>query len=174
MEPQDRSKGAVSGAYGVLLFGLFWFIAVFGNVPSPITYNESEAMESMRNVYMTADRYAKAHHGFFPDNSINSGTDEKGECANDRPLMHRHEASSGYIIDYEFMRAEKLVEGCRVAASYTGTARPVKTGRRSFFVDHTKVIRFTSENRGATGSDPELPAGSLPPLSATNADHTDE
>jgi hypothetical protein len=32
-----------------------------------------------------------------------------------------------------------------------------KTGRRSFFVDQTEVIRFTSENRAATCSDPELP-----------------
>jgi hypothetical protein len=176
-EPQDRSKAAVSGAHGVLLFGLFWFIVVFGNFPSPITYNESEAMESMRNVYMTADRYSKAHQGFFPDNSINPGTDEKEECANDRPPMYRHEASYGYIIAYQSMPAEKLVDGCRVAASYTGTAQPVnygKTGRRSFFVDHTKVIRFTSENRAATSRDPELPTGSLPPLSATNAVHTDE
>jgi hypothetical protein len=166
-EPQDRSKAAVSAAYGVLLFGLFWFTAVFGNFPSPTAYNESEAMESMRSVYMTADRYAKAHQGFFPANSINSGTDEKVECANDRPQMYRREAQYGYIINYQIMPAEKLVQGCWVAESYTGTARPVsygKTGRRSFFVDRTKVIRFTSENRAATSSDPELPAGSLPPL----------
>ena len=176
-EPQDRMKAAVSAAYGILLFGLFWFTAVFGNFPSPTAFNELEAMESMRSVYMTADRYAKAHQGFFPDNSINPGTDEKGECANDRPLMYRHEAQYGYIINYQIMPAEKLVQGCRVAESYTGTARPVnygKTGGRSFFVDQTKVIRFTSENRAATSSDPELPAGSLPPLSATNAVHTDE
>jgi hypothetical protein len=52
--------------------------------------------------------------------------------------------------------------------SDTLTARPAvfgKTGRRSFFVDQTRVIRFTSENRLATASDPEIPAGSLPPLS---------
>jgi hypothetical protein len=63
--------------------------------------------------------------------------------------------------------AGKPVAGCRVAASYIGTARPItygKTGRRSFFVDQTRIIRFTSENRSATASDPELPARSLPTL----------
>ena len=50
-----------------------------------------------------------------------------------------------------------------------------KTGRRSFFVDQTEVIRFTSENRAATSSDPELPRGSLPryrqrtPFTLTNS-----
>jgi hypothetical protein len=45
-------------------------------------------------------------------------------------------------------------------------AQPVnydKSGR-GFFVDHSDVIRFTSENHAATSSDPELPAGSLPLL----------
>ena len=166
-EPQDPSKAAVSGAYGVLLFGLFWFTALFGNFPSPTTYDESQAMESMRSVYMTAESYANAHSGFFPDASIDSATREKVECTNDRPRMYHHNEEHGYIIDYQVVPAKKPVAGCRVAVSYTAAARPAhygKTGRRSFFVDQTKVIRFTSEDRAATAEDPELPASSLPRL----------
>lgn len=163
-EAGDRRKAAVSYAYGALLFGLFWFEAVYGNFPGPIAYNEKQAMESMRSVYMTANHYATAHQGFFPVTPTDSAAaDEKAECANDRPRMYDHNQSDGYIISYETVSADKLVEGCRVATSYTAIARPVthrKTRYRSFFVDKTNIIRFTTENRVATDRDPELPPGS--------------
>lgn len=166
-EAGDRRKAAVSYVYGAFLFGLFWVEAVYGNFPGPITYKEGQAMESMRSIYMTASRYATAHQGFFPDTPTDSAPDVKAECANDRPRMYDHDKIDGYIISYEAVSADKLVAGCRVASSYTATARPLtyrKTGYRSFFVDKTHIIRFTSENRAATDRDPELPAGSLPPL----------
>ena len=163
----DRRKATVSYAYGAFLFGLFWFEAIYGNFHGPIAYNEEQAMESMGRVYMTASQYATAHQGFFPDTPTDSAPDEKAECANDRPRMYDHDKNDGYIISYEAISADKLVAGYRVAASYIATARPVtyrKTGYRSFFVDKAHIIRFTSENRAATDRDPELPAGSVPPL----------
>jgi hypothetical protein len=166
-EPHDRRKAAVSYAYGVLVFGLFWAEALNGNFPSPITYNEGQAMESMRGIYMSANYYSNKHQGFFPDSPTDSAPDEKPECANDRPGMEHNERRDGYIVSYEVVSAGKVVAGCRVAASYIGTARPItyaKTGRRSFFVDQTGVIRFTSQNRAATVGDPKLPVGSLPSL----------
>jgi hypothetical protein len=73
----------------------------------------------------------------------------------------------GYSFDYRGEPSDKTVEGCKVAKNYMATARPVvfgKTGRRSFFVDQTGVIRCTSENRSATVGDPPISPGSLPPL----------
>jgi hypothetical protein len=166
-EPHDRRKAAVSYAYGVLVFGLFWAEALNGNFPGPIVYNEGQAMESMRSVYMSADYYSTNHQGFFPQTPAGATPEEKPECENDRPGMYHGDRRDGYIISYEVVAAGKPVAGCRVAASYIGTARPItygKTGRRSFFVDQTRIIRSTSENRYATASDPELPAGSLPTL----------
>jgi len=168
-EPRDRRSLAVSGAYGVLLFGLFWFTAIYGNFPSPMAYNESQAMESMRGAYMAADVYAKDHHGGFPENAAAWGPDANQECrAYYAVMLASGKIENGYVFGYHGELVDKRSHGCQVAQRYTLTARPAvfgKTGRRSFFVDQTRVIRFTSENRLATVSDPEIPAGSLPPLS---------
>ena len=166
-EPGDWRKAALSYAYGVLLFASFLLLAIYGNFPSPITYDEAHAMESMRSVHMAASYYAAAHQGFFPGAVTSTLAGENADCANDRPRMYDHDQSDGYVLFYEAVSATKPVAGCRVAASYVATARPVrygKTGRRSFFVDQTRIIRWTAENRAATASDPEIPAGSLAPL----------
>jgi hypothetical protein len=166
-EPGDQRKAAFSYGYGVLLFASFLLLAIYGNFPSPITYDEARAMESMRGVHMAASHYAAAHQGFFPGTVTSTLSDENPDCDNDRPRMYNHDQSDGYILVYEAVSATKPVAGCRVAASYVATARPVrygKTGRRSFFVDQTRIIRWTAENRSATAADPEIPAGSLPPL----------
>ena len=166
-EPGDRRKAALSYAYGVLLFASFLLLATYGNFPSPINYDEANAMESMRGVHMAASSYAAAHQGFFPGTVTSTLAGENPDCDNDRPRMYDHDQSDGYILFYEAVSATKPVAGCRVAASYVATARPVrygKTGRRSFFVDQTRIIRWTAENRSANAADPEIPAGSLPPL----------
>lgn len=167
-EPSDRWKLAVSGVYGLLLFGLFWFTAIYGNFPSPMAYNESQAMESMRGAYMAADVFAKDHDGGFPENAAAWGLDAKAECrAYHDVTLASHEIENGYVFDYHGELLSKGSHGCEVAQRYEVTARPTvfgKTGRRSFLVDQTHVIRFTSENRSATASDPEIPAGSLLPL----------
>jgi hypothetical protein len=118
---------------------------------------------------MAADVYAKDHEGGFPENAAAWGLDAKAECRAyyDVTLASR-EIEMGYVFDYYGELLGKGSHGCGVAQRYEVTARPAvfgKTGRRSFFVDQTHVIRFTSENRSATASDPEIPAGSLPPLS---------
>jgi hypothetical protein len=167
-EPRDKRTLAVSGAYGCLLFAAFWLVALEGNFPSPTAYNESQAMESMRSLYMAADVYATDHDGAFPEDAATWGPGAKEECRAYYALtLASHQTEYGYIFDYHGGPSDKRTHGCRVAKSYTATARPAvfgKSGRRSFFVDQTHVIRFTSENRAATASDSELPAGSLPRL----------
>ncbi len=167
-ERHDTRNLVVSGSYGVLLFAMFWFTALFGNFPSPIGYNEAEAMESMRSAYMSADVYARDHEGAFPDAAATWGPDAKEECrAYYEPRLASRQPEYGYVFDYHGEPSDKLVHGCRVAQSYTVTARPSvfgKSGRRSFFVDQTHVIRFTLENRPANVNDPPIPPGSLPPL----------
>jgi hypothetical protein len=167
-EPRDWRTLAVSGAYGCVVFAVFWIVALEGNFPSPATYNESQAMESMRSIYMAADVYAKDHNGAFPEDATAWGPAAKEECRAYYGLtLASHQAEYGYVFDYHGGASVKRNQGCRVARSYTATARPAvfgKSGRRSFFVDQTHVIRFTSENRAATAGDSELPAGSLPRL----------
>ncbi len=167
-EPRDWRTLAGSGAYGCLLFALFWYFALAGNFPSPIAYNESQAMESMRSLYMAAEVYAKDHDGAFPEDAATWGAGAREECRAYYGLtLASHQAEYGYVFDYHGGPSDKRTHGCRVAQSYTATARPAvfgKSGCRSFFVDQTHVIRFTSENRAATAGDSELPAGSLPQL----------
>jgi len=162
--PRDRLKLAMSSSYGVLIFLGFWSFGHFGNFPSPVESNEHSAMESMRSVYMDASVYSRDHVG-FPENLAawgHPGVDEKCKAYG----LPVHE-DSGYLFDYRGEPFDKPMQGCMVAKTYAATARPVvfgKTGRRSFFVDQTGVIRSTSENRPATASDAPIPPGSLPPL----------
>ena len=116
----------------------------------------------MRSLYMAADVYAKDHNGAFPADAATWGPGANEECRDYYSLtLASHQVEYGYVLDYYRGPSGNRTHGCRVAQSYTATARPAvfgKSGRRSFFVDQTHVIRFTSENRPATAGDPELPA----------------
>jgi len=166
--PRDGLKLAVSTTYGVLLFAAFWLFVGFGNFPSPIAYNEHSAMESMRAAYMAANVYARDHGGFYPENRAAWRPGAQEECkAYGWPSITSNQADDGYSFDYRGDSSDQPGHRCRMAKTYEATARPVvfgRTGRRSFFVDQTGVIRFTLENRAATASDPRIPPESLPPL----------
>jgi hypothetical protein len=64
--------------------------------------------------------------------------------------------ASGKKDDYRF---RLIPEHNHPIKHYTISARPIKRlvkDQRSFFTDETDVIRFTTENRAATGSDPPI------------------
>lgn len=72
--------------------------ALYGKSPGLVTHHERHAMESMRNVYITADTYATAHHRFFPDSPTHSASDEQQQCANHRHRMCHRDESDGCVI----------------------------------------------------------------------------
>jgi hypothetical protein len=68
---------------------------------------------------------------------------------------------AGYIYTYTpGPPVKQPAAGCPAGAeSYTVSARPRvfgKTGGRSFFTDHSGVIRMTRDDRAATVSDPPI------------------
>lgn len=166
--PRDRLKLAMSIAYGVALSLGFWLFAGYGNFPTLVESNEKSAMESMRSVYMATGVYSRDHGGFFPESMGTWDSELQDRCrAYYWTEGGANHVVGGYSFDYRGEPSDKTVQGCRVAKNYVATARPVvfgKTGRRSFFVDQTGIIRCTSENRAETASDPPIPPGSLTPL----------
>ncbi len=71
--------------------------------------------------------------------------------------------ASGEKDGYRFRLTPEHKGTNRPVKHYTITARPIRRlvkNQRSFFTDETHVIRFTTENRPATASDPQIDSAS--------------
>jgi hypothetical protein len=156
-----------SSAYGIVLFGLCWLL--YTPVPRQIIDNELHAMGRLREITNANLSYAEKFDGFYPESSSLQEPGEKVECDSNRlSYLLRRNPVDGYIFEYRSAISNTQVRGCKVAKSYTITARPIgfrKSGIRSFFVDQGKPgakqfeVRFihihhTSEDRPATPDDP--------------------
>ncbi len=110
--------------------------------------NEASAVGSMRTMHTALATYNAQHHS-YPEgvSAMNDLLDPQLACA--QPPCQK----SGYHFTYTLLPPDAS------GARYTISARPVKhgnTGFRSFFTDHTGVIRFTRDDRPATAKDEPL------------------
>jgi hypothetical protein len=177
LAPRDWLKALGTSLYGILLFALFWL--AYLPVPQQIIDDEYAAKYHLRVISEKALLYAEEFDGFYPEASYLATAEKailtggKAECDSD-DLMYllRSNPDHGYIFEYRTIVWEISVRGCRVARSYTITARPIayrKTGIRSFLVYRNEPepanaqveseirfihVHFTSEDRPATISDP--------------------
>jgi hypothetical protein len=137
--PMSRTLLAGS-VYYLLATGFIWWGVSSISDTSPLPYNESHAIGSLRTINTAAVTYSLSHEetGFPPDLAA------LGPVLTDK---------RGYVFEYQAENREgKIVH-------YSVTARPVKygeTGFRSFLTDDSGVIRFTGENRPATPNDPPV------------------
>lgn len=162
---RDWRKVLGTSVYGILLFALFWL--AYSPVPRQIIKNESYAEHQVTEISETALRYAEKFGGFYPETSFR--TEGEAECDSDHLVwLLRSKPEYGYTFEYRSVVSETSVRGCKVARSYTITARPIayrKTGIRSFLVYQNEPVikwfevrsihvHFTSEDRTATLADP--------------------
>jgi type IV pilus assembly protein PilA len=122
--------------------------------------NESSAVGSVRTINTACITYATmyAELGFPANLDVLGGEGTRESTAEhslllDRTMTTQPYIKSGYRFTYRSSGSASPI------AAYTVVARPVQygtTGKRSFFSDESGVIRFTSEDREPTASDPPL------------------
>jgi len=150
----SRLKLLVSLAYGFLLFVLFWLF--YSPVPFQINKNEHSAMKYLAASAMAAFADAYQHEGLYPEALDNLGPNSSPKCTS-TPHVIDHGNPTGYLFEYRGVQPSTTLQGCSRFKGFAMTARPVvfgKTGIRSFCVDRSLSIHFTSENRPANVSDP--------------------
>ncbi len=155
--PYGRIKLLGSLVYGFLLFGLFW--CFYSPVPRYITANEGSAMRYLSAAATSAFLDAlQEHSNSYPMAIAGWAPVPNPRCAMDNPwVIPPGNPADGYFFEYTGNPPSTTVEGCTRFQSFTMTARPVvfeRTGIRSFFVDKSREIHATSENRAANASDP--------------------
>jgi hypothetical protein len=126
-----------------LLLGSLWGFLLY-IVPDRRAANtaqaEGQAALSLREIAAQLAEYASAQGGQFP-----ATLEALGERARQPAQRAR---SEGYAVTYS---AAETPGG---ATHYQLTARPERYGFRSFYLDESGVLRWTKENRAATGDDP--------------------
>ena len=160
-ERGDLSKLLRSSAYGsmLLLFVLSSLpAATWGKIPR----HETIAARRLEAINSAASAYAKEFGGVYPKNlaaleAPRSG--RKADCEAAGLLeMPSDNHRSGYTFEYRSgPPTEKIANNCFGAKTYTVIARPIvfeKTGGYGFYTDESKVIRYASDNRPPTASDP--------------------
>ena len=160
-ERGDLSKLLRSSAYGsmLLLFVLSSLpAATWGRIPR----HETIAARRLEAINSAASAYAKEFGGVYPKNldaleAPRSG--RKADCEAAGLLeMPSDNHRSGYTFEYRSgPPTEKIANNCFGAKTYTVIARPIvfeKTGEYGFYTDESKVIRYASDNRPPTASDP--------------------
>jgi hypothetical protein len=101
---------------------------------------ETQATRTLREIAAQLADYAAAQGGRFPASL---------EALGDRARQPAQRArSEGYAVTYS---AAETPGG---ATHYQLMARPERYGFRSFYLDESGVLRWTREDRAATGNDP--------------------
>jgi len=150
-----RLKLLAAPLYGLLL--IIVFSQHYSPVPSYISENESSAMYYLSAAVYAAynDAFDTLHRGLYAEGLARFGPDSNPRC---RVVVIPGQLPIGYLVDYRGTEPAVTVEGCTRFKGFTITARPAefgKTGILSFFVDESRRIHFTSENRPARANDPE-------------------
>lgn len=161
-ERGDLSKLLRSSAYGSILLFSVWSslpAAVWEKIPR----HETIAARRLKAINSAASAYAKEFGGVYPKNlaaleAPRSG--RKADCEAAGLLEMPSDNHSGYTFEYRSGPAtEKIANNCFGAKTYTVIARPIlfeKTGRNGFYTDESQVIRYVSDNRPPTVSNPQL------------------
>ncbi len=114
------------------------------------------ALRSVRDIDTAEITYASTYgHGYSPTLAA-LGPPPRGETPSEAHAgLIDHELATGKSIGYTFTYTPGPRDAKGEIQTYTLTASPLKyeESRRSFFSDHTGVIRETSEDRPATAND---------------------
>jgi hypothetical protein len=159
-ERGDLSKLLWSSAYGSMLL-----LFVLSSLPANgerTSRHETIAARRLEVINSAASAYAKEFGGVYPKNlaaleAPHSG--RKADCEAAGLLeMPSDNHGSGYTFEYiSGPPTEKIANNCFGAKTYTVIARPIvfeKTGRYGFYTDESQVIRYASDNRPPTATDP--------------------
>lgn len=128
---------------------------------------ENLAAGSLRTIVTAAITYFATYNNGFPLDLQTLGPPPEGEASSCQhaDILDQVLASGetqGYRFEYQpGTPLASPAPGCAApgAESFTVVARPLeygKDGRRSYFVDESFVIRYTTEDRPATADDPIL------------------
>jgi hypothetical protein len=125
-----------------LIWGIVWFVLPRPNVP-PHAEAEASAVAALRQVSTVVTAYEKREGGYPV--SIEQVSGQAGGAFADA-------REEGYFLSYHSGKpgADGNIH------SFILLARPAYYGYRNFYVDQTGVIRFTTENRPATKTDPPI------------------
>lgn len=143
---------------GVLLIALVWR---WGRSEDHLwAGNEASAVGSLRQYVNGCISYSNDHPKFgYPPNLSVLGPAPAGEGLLDQVLAPPGGVKETAKSSYVFLYTAGIPDRTGVITSFSVSARPVRYvrhdhgGRRSFFVDETGVIRFTTEDRAATAHD---------------------
>jgi len=165
--------GLVLGYLGIVIIPLILIVAAIA-IPnllrSRMSVNEASAVGSLRTIYQASVNYSETYKNGYPANlEVLTGIgvpscDHAGlinaQLASGRRngYVFTYEPSSGPVPQSVALRLEG--NGCSVpgAAGFSVTADPITrgtTGRRSFFIDQTGVIRY-ERTESATADSPPL------------------
>lgn len=114
---------------------------------------ESSAVGSVRTIITAQDEYARIH----ADKGFASSLAELGPKPGD--ALIDDVLASGRRSGYVFLLTTAPPDPSGHITHYSVTARPKeygKYGKRCFFADESRVIRFTAEDRAPTAQDPAL------------------
>jgi hypothetical protein len=144
------SLGRILMRWGILLgilLGAMWSFLWF--VISPRTGHvalqaETQAVQAMIALQSALVSYSAAQGGIFP-----ASLESLGPAARQAAQLAQ---SEGYVLNYAV--GPEGADGA--SRSYALHARAGNFGFRNFYTDSSGVIRFTTENREATPSDPPL------------------
>lgn len=152
-------RGIVFGCVGLLLVYPVYLLGLSMERPHEIAGNEASAVGSLRQYLNGCIGYSNDHpeRGYPPNLSV---LGPEGDGYLDAVLAPPGGVTTASRYgQYNFSYAPGKPDRHGLISSFTISARPVKygkTGRRSFFVDETGFIRFTSEDRAATAHDTPL------------------
>jgi type IV pilus assembly protein PilA len=172
------TTGLVLGYLGIAIIPFIMIVAAIA-IPNLLrarmAANEASAVGSLRTINVAAVQYASGYENGFPSSFEVFGFGDRivVDC-NHAGLLDRRLASgqkSGYSFTYTpqfpndasgpVVSPKAAAKGCTSggASGFTVTADPVQrntTGMRSFFTDHTGVIRFSANGESATADSPPL------------------
>lgn len=168
-EPSQRRKwGGSTASHFVYYFALLLLVgmAVPSLLRNPKAANEATAVGALRTLQVAARAYQEQFENGYPASLATllpppAGTQASCTAADLIDSSLASGQKSGYRIEYRpGPPIEDPPAGCPPGVkSYIITARPLtygKTGTYSFLTDETRVIRWTSDDRAATASDPPI------------------
>jgi hypothetical protein len=149
--------------YAIAILWIFW--VAYSPVPHHILENERDALRYVAHRAFSVSENARIEHaGLLAEEHGSLGAGLRTECHSDPPppnVAADYGLPRGHKFEYRGRQAATTVNGCTWFQGSTTTARPSayrETGIKSYFVDETLRIHFTSENRAAQVRDPDTSA----------------
>lgn len=120
---------------------------------SAVAHNEASSVGSLRTINKAQDEHAKLH----PDRGFAASLAELVPTPGDS--LFDSALASGVRSGYVFTLTAGAPDSNGRISRFTATARPRRyrrDGFRSFFIDETGIIRYTTEGRAPNAQDPPL------------------